>query len=171
MADVVAVRGTPYNILLASLEALCAGENTRLSVLSNAASLLYWSLEDVNWVGFYLQRGDALYLGPFHGQPACVMIPLGKGVCGAAASARKTLLVPDVEAFPGHIACDTASRSEIVVPVVDGDRLLGVLDVDSPRLERFGEQEREFFERAVVVILDAMRKAISEGTSPDGAWS
>jgi GAF domain-containing protein len=171
MAEAVAVRGTPYDTLLVSLKALLGGENTRLSVLSNAASLLYWSLEDVNWAGFYLRRGETLYLGPFHGQPACVAIPMGKGVCGTAAAARRTLLVPDVEAFPGHIACDAASRSEIVVPLVDGDRLLGVLDVDSPRRERFGEAEREFLEQAAVVILDALRDALPEASSSDVAWS
>ena len=157
--------------MLISLQALCEGENTRLSILANAASLLYWSLQDVNWVGFYLLRGATLFLGPFHGQPACVTIPLGKGVCGNAAAERRTLLVPDVDLFPGHIACDAASRSEIVVPLIEDGRLLGVLDVDSPLPGRFGEAERDFFERASQIILTALRETAAGPPSADGGWS
>ncbi|HVK60623.1 MAG TPA: GAF domain-containing protein [Bdellovibrionales bacterium] len=131
--------------------------------LANASALLKQHLPDVNWVGFYLAvtKGKAfeLVLGPFQGLPACVRIDAGKGVCGSAAVARKTLLVADVDAFPGHIACDSASRSEVVVPLVledrlRGDRLLGVLDVDSPLLARFDEQDRKGLEALVAVIIN-----------------
>ena len=100
---------------------------------ANAAAAIYHALPDLNWAGFYFLRDNELVLGPFQGQPACVRIALGKGVCGTAAAERRSVLVPDVEAFPGHIACDAASRSELVVPLLTGDALLGVLDLDSPR--------------------------------------
>lgn len=110
------------------------------------AALIYQALPDLNWAGFYLYKQGMLVLGPFQGMPACVRIPLSRGVCGAAARERRTQVVPDVHAFPGHIACDAASRSEIVVPLLDGDRLLGVLDVDSPLPGRFDESDREGLE-------------------------
>jgi GAF domain-containing protein len=128
------------------------GEPDWLANLANAASLLDLHLDNINWAGFYLWREDQLILGPFMGKPACVRIPLGKGVCGTAAERRETVVVPDVHAFPGHIACDAASRSEIVVPIVVGDRLIGVLDIDSPIVERFDEQDREHLEAFVAIL-------------------
>jgi GAF domain-containing protein len=134
-------RGLPkpalYRDLAASLAALLEGETDALANLANAAALLSGALERINWCGFYLLRGHELVLGPFQGKPACVRIALGKGVCGTAAASRRTVVVPDVHAFPGHIACDADSNSEIVVPLVAGGRLVGVLDLDSPRRARF----------------------------------
>lgn len=148
-----------YDELEVSLRALLAGEPNLIACAANMSALLYWSLPDLNWVGFYLidaESGDLL-VGPFHGKPACVRIPLHKGVCGAAATGRRTLVVTDVHAFPGHIACDSASNSEVVVPIVLTDgRLLGVLDVDSPRLARFDEEDARGLERLVKVFVEAI---------------
>lgn len=147
-----------YDELESSLRGLLAGEPNLVACAANMSSLLYWSLPDLNWVGFYLldaESGDLL-VGPFHGKPACVRIPLSKGVCGAAATERRTLFVPDVHAFPGHIACDSASNSEVVVPIVLADgRLLGVLDLDSPRLQRFDDEDARGLERLVRVFVEA----------------
>jgi len=131
-----------YRALAAELGALLAGEQDVVANAANCASLLYHSLSDVNWVGFYFLRDGELVVGPFQGKPACIRIALGKGVCGTAAATRETQLVPDVHAFPGHIACDSASRSEIVVPLIRRGELLGVLDIDSPRKDRFSETDR-----------------------------
>ena len=138
-----------YKDLAASLEGLLHGETDALANLSNAAGLLATALEGINWCGFYLLRGGELVLGPFQGKPACVRIALGKGVCGTAAASRQTLIVPDVEKFPGHIACDAASRSEIVVPIIESGALRGVLDVDAPVPSRFDEADREGLESFV----------------------
>jgi L-methionine (R)-S-oxide reductase len=147
------VHPAPENVsprdLERSLEALLEEETDALANLANAAALLSQSLERINWCGFYLLRGGELVLGPFQGKPACVRIPMGKGVCGTAAAQRRTLIVPDVERFPGHIACDPASRSEIVVPILHGGALRGVLDVDAPETGRFTEADRELLERFV----------------------
>ena len=142
-----------YDELARELDALLTGETDAVANAANAAAAIYHALPDVNWAGFYFLRGEELVLGPFQGQPACVRIPLGKGVCGTAAVQRRSVLVPDVEAFPGHIACDTASRSELVVPLLLGDALLGVLDLDSPALRRFDEADRDGCERLVGVIV------------------
>ena len=142
-----------YRLLPASLESLLEGETDAVANLANAAALLYGSLPHINWAGFYLLRGDTLVLGPFQGKPACVRIALGKGVCGTAAERRETLIVPDVLAFPGHIACDDASRSEIVVPILEGGVLRGVLDVDAPEKNRFGDVDRDVLEECVRVLL------------------
>ncbi len=127
-----------YSLLAKQLTSLVEG-CPPVSALANAASLLWEALADINWAGFYLLRDDTLYLGPFQGKTACVMIPVGRGVCGTAAASRSLQLVPDVELFPGHIACDSASRSEIVIPLIKDDRLLGVLDIDAPIRERFDD--------------------------------
>jgi len=151
--------GTPadreerYRALPVSLASLLEGETDALANLSNAAAFLFASLDRINWAGFYLLRGDTLVLGPFQGKPACVRIPLGKGVCGTAAARRETLVIPDVQAFSDHIACDAASRSEIVVPILDGPILRGVLDVDSPERGRFGEAERVVLEECVRALV------------------
>ncbi len=134
-------RGALYAELEQALEGLLAGERDGIANLANAAALLYAMLPELNWAGFYLVRGEGLVVGPFQGQPACVRIALGQGVCGTAAATCRTLIVPDVHAFPGHIACDAASNSEIVVPLLAGARLIGVLDLDSPRLGRFDAED------------------------------
>ncbi len=148
-----------YESLARELETLLRDEPDFIANAANTAALLYHALPDVNWVGFYLLRdGDAeLVVGPFQGRPACTRIAVGRGVCGTAAKLRKTIVVEDVHKFPGHIACDSASNSEIVVPMVllEDDRLLGVLDIDSPRLGRFDAQDQTGLERLVEVFLAA----------------
>jgi GAF domain-containing protein len=145
-----------YHALAGELDALLTGEVDPVANAANAAAAIYHALRDLNWVGFYLLRDGELVLGPFQGRPACVRIPLGKGVCGTAAENRETLVVPDVNAFPGHIACDAASRSEIVVPIVRGRTLVGVLDVDAPETARFDEEDRAGLERFVNALLPAV---------------
>jgi len=138
--------------LLTDLPAYCEPHNVTGS-LANVSALLMSGLARVNWVGFYLYDGERLRLGPFQGKPACAEIALGKGVCGAAAERRQTVRVDDVDAFPGHIACDSASRSEVVVPIVQKGRLVGVLDVDSPEKNRFTAADEKFFEKVVEILL------------------
>lgn len=142
-----------YELVLKQLEALLEGEHNRIANLANASALLNQFMEDINWVGFYLLEGDELVLGPFQGLPACVRIPLGKGVCGTAAIRRETVRVDDVHLFPGHIACDAASQSEIVIPMIAGDDVIGVLDIDSPRKSRFDEVDQIYLERFVEVLM------------------
>lgn len=147
--------GTPderYTELIQQLRGLLEGESDWLANLSNAASLLYMQLDRINWAGFYLMRGGELVLGPFGGKPACTRIPLGKGVCGTAAALRETQVVPDVHQFPGHIACDEASRSEIVVPLMEGGRVVGVLDIDSPEPGRFTAVDRRYLEQVAALL-------------------
>jgi GAF domain-containing protein len=141
-----------YQLLEKQLRALIAGETDPIANTANAAALLYHSLPDLNWAGFYFLQGDVLVLGPFQGRPACVRIPLGQGVCGTAAKERKTLVVPNVHEFPGHIACDDVSNSEIVIPLLDDGQVLGVLDLDSPNLARFDEVDREGLEKLVEIL-------------------
>ena len=131
-----------YSVLTASLSALIEGVPYPVANLANASALLFDSLEELNWAGFYLLTDGALVLGPFQGKPACIRIPLGKGVCGTAAAQEKTVVVPDVHKFPGHIACDCASNAEIVVPLFKSGRLYGVMDLDSTRIGRFSEKDR-----------------------------
>jgi L-methionine (R)-S-oxide reductase len=145
-----------YELVLKQLRALIDGENNLIANLSNASALLNQFLEDVNWVGFYLTEGNQLVLGPFQGLPACVRIPFGRGVCGTAAETQQTQLVADVHQFPGHIACDAASQSEIVVPIVKDDKLIGVLDIDSPIKNRFDELDQAYLEKFVEALLEAM---------------
>ena len=134
-------KAATYRQLQEQMGALFAGERNGLANAANTSALLYEALPSVNWVGFYFLQGRELVLGPFQGKVACVRIPLGQGVCGTAAERRETIIVPDVHAFPGHIACDAASRSEIVVPLIQYGRLLGVLDLDSPQLARFDHED------------------------------
>lgn len=129
-----------YTLLTAQMASLAEG-CPPISVLSNAASLLWEALRDINWAGFYLLKGDMLHLGPFQGKTACTLIPVGRGVCGTAAASRELQLVSDVEQFPGHIACDSASRSEIVIPLIRDGVLLGVLDIDAPIIARFDAED------------------------------
>ncbi len=142
-----------YAELAVQARALLQGEPDRIANAANLSALAYQALPDLNWVGFYFFDGTELVLGPFQGKPACVRIPLNRGVCGAAASQRQTQLVPDVHAFPGHIACDAASRSEIVVPLVHQGALIGVWDVDSPVPDRFDEDDRKGMEALCAVFL------------------
>jgi L-methionine (R)-S-oxide reductase len=132
---------TMYRDLGSALEGLVAGETDAIANMANAASLIFETLPDVNWAGFYRNVGGELVLGPFQGRPACIRIPFGTGVCGAAAETRQVQRVEDVHAFPGHIACDSASNSEIVVPLIRDGELLGVLDIDSPNTARFTEED------------------------------
>ena len=143
-----------YAQLAADLEALLAGESDCIANAANTAALLFDALPAINWAGFYFVRGGELVVGPFQGKPACVRIAIGRGVCGAAAERRATIVVPDVNAFPGHIACDSASRSEIVVPLI-GERLLGVLDIDSPEPGRFDGEDARGIERLAAIFLTA----------------
>lgn len=150
MFEVVNYQGSReenYTLLLQQLSALLEGEPDRIANLANASALLGQFLHDINWVGFYLLQGGVLVLGPFQGLPACVRIPLGKGVCGTSAQRRETIRVEDVHLFPGHIACDAASQSEIVVPLIKDGQLLGVLDVDSPIKNRFDETDQLYLEK------------------------
>ena len=147
---------TLYRDLASALEGLIAGEPDPIANMANAIALIWETLPDLNWAGFYWMKGGELVLGPFQGKPACVRIPLGKGVCGTAAENRETLVVPDVNAFAGHIACDAASRSEIVVPIVRGRTLVGVLDVDAPETARFDDEDRAGLERFVNALLPAV---------------
>ncbi|MEG3158147.1 GAF domain-containing protein [Lysobacter zhanggongensis] len=145
-----------YAELAAQARALLSGESDRIANAANLSALVYHALPDLNWVGFYFFDGRELVVGPFQGQPACVRIPLDKGVCGAAASSRQTQRVADVDAFPGHIACDSASRSEVVVPLVHGDSLVGVFDIDSPRTSRFDEEDQRGMEALARVYLESL---------------
>ncbi len=140
------MKKTDYKVLVAQAEEIVRGVPHFTANLANLSALIYTSLADVNWAGFYLAEGELLVLGPFQGNLACVEIPFGKGVCGTAAALDETQLVLDVHAFPGHIACDSASRSEIVVPIHSGGKVVGVLDIDSPIKERFTEEDREGLE-------------------------
>lgn len=144
-----------YRLLIKQLKALLEGETNSIANLSNASSLLNQFLSDVNWVGFYLMDGDKeLVLGPFQGLPACVRIPLGRGVCGTSAKERKTILVEDVHQFPCHIACDAASQSEIVVPMIKEGQLLGVLDIDSPSKNRFDTLDQKMLEQFIDELIN-----------------
>lgn len=143
-----------YELMLMQLQALLEGEKNPIAILSNASALLNECLEQINWVGFYLMKKGELLLGPFQGKVACMHIAVGRGVCGTAVSENKTQLVKDVHAFPGHIACDSASRSEIVIPIRKGNEIMGVLDIDSPILSRFDEIDAMYLEKCVNVIED-----------------
>ena len=143
---------TDYTALNDQLFALTDGIHHPISNLANAAALLWYTLPELNWAGFYLLEGEKLVLGPFQGRPACIEIPWGRGVCGTAAEKNATQLVPDVHAFPGHIACDCASRSEIVVPLHRDGAVVGVLDIDSPVEARFSEQDRAGLEALCALL-------------------
>jgi GAF domain-containing protein len=151
-------KSAAYDELARSLRALLDGESDLVANTANMAGLLFWSLPDLNWAGFYLldaEHGDLL-LGPFQGKPACVRIPVGRGVCGTAAARRETVVVTDVHSFPGHIACDSASNSEIVVPILRDGTLLGVLDLDSPLLSRFDEADARGLEALVRILVQSL---------------
>jgi L-methionine (R)-S-oxide reductase len=147
---------TAYREVARDLKALLAGERDLIANAANTSALIYDALPDLNWAGFYLYKSGGLVLGPFQGKPACVRIAMGQGVCGAAASRRETVRVEDVHQFPGHIACDSASRSEIVVPLVQNAELLGVLDLDSPLLRRFGVEDHRGIEALARIFVDSL---------------
>lgn len=145
-----------YAQLAAQARGLLHGESDRIANAANLSALVYHALPKLNWVGFYFYDGRELVVGPFQGQPACVRIALDKGVCGAAASTRQTQLVPDVHAFPGHIACDSASNSEIVVPLVKNGELVGVFDIDSPVLDRFDADDQRGLEEIARIFVESL---------------
>ena len=146
-------REEDYEMLLKQLQALSEGVSYQITVLSNASALLYDFLEDINWAGFYLMSNDELLLGPFQGKPACTNIKLGKGVCGTSAATMTTQRVEDVHKFPGHIACDGASNSEIVIPLIVDGECIGVLDIDSPLLNRFDEVDQYYLEQFACLVV------------------
>ena len=161
---------TDYTLLCSQLRALTEGVPHFVANLANASALLWHSMEDLNWAGFYLMEGGQLVLGPFQGKTACIEIPVGKGVCGTAAARRTTQLVPDVHAFPGHIACDGASRSETVVPLQTADGVpFGVLDVDSPALDRFDADTVALLEAAAGIIQERTADAVRTLYGRNGA--
>jgi L-methionine (R)-S-oxide reductase len=147
---------TLYAEIHRALQAILTGESDLTANLANAAALLFWSLPAINWAGFYLLKQQELVLGPFQGKIACVRIKLGQGVCGDAAEQRQTLVVPNVHEFPGHIACDSASNSEIVVPIIKNDVLIGVLDIDSPELARFDHDDKIELQKFVQILIAAL---------------
>ena len=151
-----------YQTLAKSIRDLLGDERDFLANAANVVAVLYEELPEVNWAGFYLLKGQDLVLGPFQGRPACTRIGPGKGVCGAAATKRETVVVENVQKFPGHIACDKASKSEIVVPMVHTGRLIGVLDLDSPILARFDDEDRAGLEEIVRLLLEASNEAAPE---------
>ena len=154
-----------YRDLARQLAALIAGEPDRVANAANMAALLYHGLPDLNWAGFYFTQGEELVLGPFQGQPACLRIAVGKGVCGAAVKRGESVLVDDVRAFPGHIACGDAALSELVVPLIEAGECLGVLDLDSPSVGRFDEEDKEGLEALVGLFL-AHQRAFASGAAP-----
>jgi GAF domain-containing protein len=151
-----------YELLNKQLKAMVEGEKNVISILANASALLNEFLEDINWVGFYLysKEDDELQLGPFQGKIACVHIPMNKGVCGTSAYLRATQRVPDVHQFEGHIACDSASNSEIVIPIIVSDEVYGVLDIDSPIFDRFSETDQKYLEEFVNILEEAIEGGI-----------
>jgi L-methionine (R)-S-oxide reductase len=147
---------TLYSEIHRALQAVLTGESDPIADLANAAALLFWSLPAINWAGFYLLKEQELVLGPFQGKIACVRIKLGQGVCGNAAEQRQTLVVPNVHEFPGHIACDSASNSEIVVPIIKNDAIIGVLDIDSPEFARFDDNDKTELQKFVQILIAAL---------------
>jgi len=150
-----ATKAELYSSLADQLRSLLEGERDVVANMANFASLLFYSSPDLNWTGFYLLKERQLVLGPFQGKPACIRIPVGEGVCGTAAARRETILVQNVHEFPGHIACDSASNSEIVVPIVAGEELIGVLDLDSPLLSRFDEDDAKGLNELIKIFIAA----------------
>lgn len=146
-----------YEQLLQQASALVHGESDKIANAANLSALVFHSLPDLNWVGFYFYDGNELVVGPFQGLPACVRIALGRGVCGTAAVTKQTQRIADVDAFPGHIPCDSASRSELVVPLFKGEQLVGVFDLDSPKLDRFNEVDQQHLEAMADIFLGALK--------------
>jgi L-methionine (R)-S-oxide reductase len=141
-----------YDQLAQQVNAIVAGEQDLIANMANISAILYWALDNVNWVGFYLVKEGQLVLGPFHGQPACIRIPIGKGVCGTAVSENTIQLINDVHQFSGHIACDTASNSEIVLPICQNNQIIAVLDIDSPDISRFDLDDKSGLSQIVEIL-------------------
>lgn len=141
-----------YAQLIQQVEAIVAGEQDLVANMANISAILYWALKDVNWAGFYLVKGEQLVLGPFHGQPACIRIPIGKGVCGTAVSENNIQIIEDVHLFAGHIACDAASNSEIVLPIRQNNQIIAVLDIDSPEIARFDTEDKAGLSQIVEIL-------------------
>jgi L-methionine (R)-S-oxide reductase len=156
MTDNPASKSVLYDQLAAQLSSLLAGERDLIANAANFSSLVFHALPDLNWAGFYFAKNGELVLGPFQGKPACVRITIGQGVCGTGAAKCETVIVPNVHEFPGHIACDSASNSEIVVPLMKGSELLGVLDLDSPIVERFDEVDAQGLERLTSIFVESL---------------
>jgi len=150
------MKRTNYNELISEIKELIEGVPYPITNYANVAAAIFRSLPNINWAGFYLMEGDSLILGPFQGKPACVSIPLGKGVCGTAIKEKESMIVNDVHSFPGHIACDSDSRSEIVIPMVKNNKAIGVLDIDSPILNRFDENDKIELEKIVQFLADSL---------------
>lgn len=148
-----------YELINSQVQAIISGEPDMIANMANIAAILFNNLEKVNWAGFYIFKQGQLVLGPFQGQPACIRIPMGKGVCGTSASQKLTLIVKDVHEFDGHIACDAASKSEVVVPIIFDDKLIAVLDVDSPVTERFDNADKVGLEQLVSLFVQALSTA------------
>ncbi|AJP43986.1 hypothetical protein EP12_10240 [Alteromonas australica] len=146
-----------YTQLVSQAKSLVSGEHDLIANMANVSALLFNQLEDVNWAGFYLHKESQLVLGPFQGQPACIRIPIGKGVCGTAAETRTIQRIDDVHAFSGHIACDAASNSEIVIPLIVNDELLGVLDIDSPKFGRFDADDEAGLKQIADILIESQR--------------
>ncbi len=144
-----------YSELTAQTHALLSGERDWLANMAQFAALIFYSLPEINWAGFYLYKEQQLIVGPFQGKPACVRIAMGKGVCGSSATTRETIIVPDVEVFAGHIVCDSDSRSEIVLPLIKNQQLLGVFDIDSPKPSRFDETDAKHLSHLISFLLEA----------------
>lgn len=149
-----------YNELKMQLKGLIDGDESKISILSNASALINMSLDNLNWCGFYILKDNYLYLGPFQGNPACIKIKVGNGVCGTTIKEDKTIVVKNVHEFKGHIACDSRSNSEICVPIHIGNEIYGLLDIDSPLLNRFNEEDKKGLESLVLVIEEALKNAI-----------
>lgn len=141
-----------YKLMIQTVKAFLDGESNVIANLANASAIINEYMKDINWVGFYLMEDGELVLGPFQGKPACIRIPVGRGVCGTTVQQKETVVVADVHQFPGHIACDAASNSEIVIPIMKNDEVFGVLDVDSPEFNRFGVLEKKYLEEVVDMI-------------------
>ncbi len=157
------MKETNYTLLWDQLASMLEDETDEIAAMANASALLCEAIDGLNWIGFYRRKGEELILGPFQGKPACTRIALGKGVCGTAAASKKTIVVPDVHAFAGHIACDSASRSEIVVPILDRTgNVRSVLDADSPCQNRFSEQDRIGLEKAAALMETVYEKSTEE---------
>jgi GAF domain-containing protein len=167
--DSVKPKSEVYRQICEALQALLGEETSFVANAANTVALLFHSLQDVNWAGFYMAQGEELVLGPFQGKPACARIPFGKGVCGTAAAEQRTIVVPDVDSFPGHIVCDAASKSEIVVPLLNWGNLVGVLDIDSANPNRFDEEDCEGIESIVSVFLASLATEDLPDLSDSGA--
>lgn len=152
----ISYNSNPYDALVSEVKALCFGESDIIANMANISAVLFNGMSNINWAGFYIVKNEQLVLGPFQGKPACIRIPIGRGVCGSAAQTRQIQIVDNVHEFSGHIACDVQSASEIVLPIVKDNQLVAVLDIDSPSLSRFSDVDAEYLSKIVDILLDTM---------------